>query len=98
MTTESQQSNERRSFFVEATSDVPNESPTVLFNISGGPINYIEVHSQASGRERARVVFANGNDYDLRGERASNLLRSLRDSRSWHQTQTTERTRTASGQ
>ena len=72
-----------RIVFIEATSSVPNEQPTVLFNTGGGPINYIEIRSQLAGNERVRVVFNNGTDYNLDGIRAGTLLRQLRERGLW---------------
>ena len=69
--------------FIEATSSVPNEQPTVLFNTGGGPINYIEIRSQLAGNESLRVVFNNGTDYYLDGMRAGTLLRQLRERGFW---------------
>src|SRR5713226_646516 len=72
-----------RLIFIEATSSVPNEQPTVLFNTGGRPINYIEIRSQLAGNERVRVVFNNGTDYNLDGIRAGTLLRQLRERGLW---------------
>ena len=69
--------------FLEASSASPNDQPTVLFNMGGGPINYIEIRSQLAGSESVRVIFNNGTDYHLDGTRAGTLLRQLRERGHW---------------